>query len=117
MRRRVSRRAGLGPADRDPVHGDHARDGPVRGEARRRPDEARRGQPQARDRVQHGRGRAQRPDLRAVAAVAGRGRGDDRDAAVPDLHAGSTGAKCPNATALANLIASPDASNATWQTQ
>jgi Tfp pilus assembly protein PilX len=28
----------------------------------------------------------------------------------------STGAKCPNATALANLIASPDASNATWQT-
>jgi Tfp pilus assembly protein PilX len=28
----------------------------------------------------------------------------------------STGAKCPNASALANLIASADASNATWQT-
>lgn len=29
----------------------------------------------------------------------------------------STGAKCPNASALANLIASPDATSATWQTQ
>jgi Tfp pilus assembly protein PilX len=29
---------------------------------------------------------------------------------------GSTGAKCPNASALSKLIASPDASGATWQT-
>jgi hypothetical protein len=28
----------------------------------------------------------------------------------------SSGAKCPNASALANLIASPDSTNATWQT-
>jgi hypothetical protein len=28
----------------------------------------------------------------------------------------STSAKCPNASALANLIASPDSTNATWQT-
>jgi Tfp pilus assembly protein PilX len=34
----------------------------------------------------------------------------------PTCTQASTGARCPNAAALASLIASPDATNATWQT-
>src|SRR3954452_23236669 len=47
----------------------------------------------------------------------GAGAAADTTLQYPTCTQASTGTHCPNASALASLIASPDATNAIWQTQ
>ena len=77
-------------------------------------DEAGRDLAQARDRVQHGPGGHEHADLRAVARLAGPRPGDH---ALPGLRPSTAVTRCPTPTELTNLIASPDSTGATWQTQ